>query len=77
MGYLSEAEDIKIAERPRPRVDLSAWLYERACLPLDLQDGGTAPSSANDASETGHTLGQQDDARSHKHGQGDPRAMSA
>lgn len=48
-------EDIEIAEMPRPRADLSAWLYERACLPLDpeygpcwhigvlpFEDGGTA-----------------------------------
>jgi hypothetical protein len=48
-------EDIEIAETPRPRVDLSAWLFERACLPLDpeygpcwhigvlpFEDGGTA-----------------------------------
>lgn len=48
-------EDIEIAAAPRPRVDLSAWLFERACLPLDpehgpcwhigvlpFEDGGTA-----------------------------------
>jgi hypothetical protein len=48
-------EDIEIAETPRPRVDLSAWLFERAGLPLDpeygpcwhigvlpFEDGGTA-----------------------------------
>lgn len=48
-------EDIEIAETPCPRVDLSAWLFERACLPLDpeygpcwhlgvlpFEDGGTA-----------------------------------
>ncbi|MGO9157500.1 hypothetical protein [Mycobacterium sp.] len=48
-------EDIDIAERPRPRAEVSAWTYERACLPLDpeygpswhlgvlpLEDGGTA-----------------------------------
>jgi len=48
-------EDIEIAATPRPRADLGAWLFERACLPLDpeygpswhlgvlrLQDGGTA-----------------------------------
>jgi hypothetical protein len=57
-------EDIEIAERPRPRADLSAWLYERACLPLDpeygpswhigvlpLDDGGTAVCLT-----TSHTL---------------------
>lgn len=49
------SEDIEIAETPRPRADLSAWLLERAYLPLDpehgpcwhigmlpLEDGGTA-----------------------------------
>lgn len=48
-------EDIEIAETPHPRVDLSAWLFARACLPLDpeygpcwhlgvlpFEDGGTA-----------------------------------
>lgn len=48
-------EDIEIAQTPRPRVDLSAWLFERARLPLDpefgpcwhigvlpFEDGGTA-----------------------------------
>ena len=48
-------QDIEIAETPRPRVDLGAWLFERACLPLDpecgpcwhigvlpFEDGGTA-----------------------------------
>jgi hypothetical protein len=48
-------EDIEIAETPRPRVDLGAWLLERASLPLDpeygpcwhigvlpFEDGGTA-----------------------------------
>jgi hypothetical protein len=34
-----EAEDIEIAETPRPRVDLTAWLFERACLPLDPEYG--------------------------------------
>ncbi|MGZ4583095.1 MAG: hypothetical protein ACXVYI_01830 [Mycobacterium sp.] len=47
--------DVDIAETPRPREELSAWLLERARLPLDpeygpswhlgvlpLQDGGTA-----------------------------------
>jgi hypothetical protein len=47
--------DIEIAEAPRPRADLGAWLFERAGLPLDpeygpcwhlgilpLEDGGTA-----------------------------------
>jgi len=56
--------DIDIAETPRPRADLSAWLHERACLPLDpqygpswhigvlpLQDGGTAVCLT-----TSHTL---------------------
>jgi hypothetical protein len=50
-------EDIEIAETPRPRADLSAWLLERAYLPLDpeygpcwhigmlpFEDGGTAVS---------------------------------
>jgi len=57
-------EDLEIAETPRPRVDLNAWTYERACLPLDpeygpnwhlgvlpLEDGGTAISLV-----TSHTL---------------------
>jgi hypothetical protein len=57
-------EDIEIAGRARPRADLSAWLYERACLPLDpeygpswhigvlpLDDGGTAVCLT-----TSHTL---------------------
>lgn len=57
-------EDIEIAETPCPRADLSTWLYERACLPLDpeygpsfhlgvlpLEDGGTAVSLV-----TSHTL---------------------
>ncbi len=48
-------EDIDVAEAPRPRTDLNAWTYERACLPVDpefgpgrhlgvlpLEDGGTA-----------------------------------
>src|SRR5580658_1922178 len=48
-------EDIEVAEIPRPRADLSAWLFERASLPLDpeygpcwhigvlpFEDGGTA-----------------------------------
>jgi hypothetical protein len=48
-------EDIAIADTPRPRSDLSAWLLARACLPLDpeygpcwhlgalpFEDGGTA-----------------------------------
>jgi hypothetical protein len=48
-------DDIEIAETPRPRTDLSAWLFERAFLPLDpeygpgwhlgvlpFEDGGTA-----------------------------------
>ncbi len=56
--------DIDIAETPRPRTDLSAWTYERACLPLDpeygpgwhlgvlpLEDGGTAVSLV-----TSHTI---------------------
>jgi len=50
-------EDVEIAETPRRRADVSAWTYERACLPLDpewgpswhlgalpLEDGGTAVS---------------------------------
>ncbi|ORW33461.1 hypothetical protein AWB91_07800 [Mycobacterium paraense] len=32
-------DDIEIAQRQRPRADLNAWLYERACLPLDPQYG--------------------------------------
>src|SRR5436305_1056705 len=32
-------DDIEIAETPRDRADLSAWLYERALLPLDPQHG--------------------------------------
>ncbi|WP_231999276.1 hypothetical protein [Mycobacterium sp. 1081908.1] len=57
-------EDIDIAETPRPRADLNAWLHERACLPLDpeygpgwhigvlpLDDGGTAVCLT-----TSHTL---------------------
>lgn len=32
-------EDIEISETPRPRADLSAWLFERACLPLDPEYG--------------------------------------
>lgn len=48
-------EDIEISETPRPRAGLNAWLFERACLPLDpeygpcwhigvlpFEDGGTA-----------------------------------
>ncbi len=48
-------EGIEIAQTPRRRTNLNAWLYERACLPLDpeygpgwhlgvlpLDDGGTA-----------------------------------
>ena len=57
-------EDIDVAETPRPRADLSAWTYERACLPVDpeygpnfhlgvlpLEDGGTAISLM-----TSHTI---------------------
>jgi hypothetical protein len=57
-------DDIEIAQTPRSRADLSAWLYERACLPLDpeygpswhigvlpLDDGGTAVCLT-----TSHTL---------------------
>jgi hypothetical protein len=57
-------EDLEIAETPRPRADLNAWTYERACLPLDpeygpswhlgvlpLEDGGTAISLV-----TSHTV---------------------
>jgi hypothetical protein len=57
-------EDIEIAEIPRSRADLNAWLHERACLPLDpqygpgwhigvlpLEDGGTAVCLT-----TSHTL---------------------
>jgi hypothetical protein len=48
-------EDIDIAATPRPRAEVGAWTYERACLPIDpewgpnfhigvlpLDDGGTA-----------------------------------
>src|ERR1700757_3264723 len=31
--------DVDIAETPRPRADLSAWTYERACLALDPEYG--------------------------------------
>jgi hypothetical protein len=57
-------DDIEIAETPRSRSDLNAWLHERACLPLDpqygpgwhtgvlpLEDGGTAVCLT-----TSHTL---------------------
>ena len=57
-------EDLEIAETPRPRADLNAWTYGRACLPLDpeygpswhlgvlpLEDGGTAISLV-----TSHTV---------------------
>ena len=57
-------EDLDIAEAPRPRAEVSAWLLERACLPLDpeygpswhlgalaLEDGGTAISLV-----TSHTI---------------------
>jgi hypothetical protein len=57
-------EDLEVAETPRPRADLNAWTYERACLPLDpeygpnwhlgvlpLEDGGTAISLV-----TSHTV---------------------
>jgi hypothetical protein len=57
-------DDIEIAQTPRPRADLRAWLYQRACLPLDpefgpswhigvlpLEDGGTAVCLT-----TSHTL---------------------
>ena len=57
-------EDVELAETPRPRADLSAWLHERACLALDpewgpsfhlgalpLDDGGTAISLV-----TSHTI---------------------
>src|ERR1700731_1869167 len=57
-------KDIEIAETPRSRADLNAWLYERACLPLDpeygpgwhigvlpLDDGGSAVCLT-----TSHTL---------------------
>ena len=56
--------DVEIAETPRPRAEVSAWLLERACLPLDpeygpswhlaalpLEDGGTAISLV-----TSHTV---------------------
>ena len=55
--YSPGPEDVEIAEKPRRRTDLSAWNYERACLPIDpeygpswhlgavpLEDGGTAIS---------------------------------
>lgn len=58
------APDIDITATPRPRSDVAAWTYERACLPLDpeygpswhlavlpLEDGGTAISLV-----TSHTL---------------------
>ena len=48
-------EDVDVAETPRPRADLTAWFFERACLPIDpehgpswhlgvvpLEDGGSA-----------------------------------
>ena len=47
--------DIDVAETPRPRAEVHAWTYERACVPIDpehgpswhlgvlpLEDGGTA-----------------------------------
>jgi hypothetical protein len=50
-------EDIETAQTPRPRGEVNAWAYERACLPVDpqfgpgwhlgvlpLDDGGTAIS---------------------------------
>ncbi|PJE19016.1 MAG: hypothetical protein CK429_01450 [Mycobacterium sp.] len=50
-------DDIETAQKPRPREEVNAWAYERACLPVDpefgpgwhlgvlpLQDGGTAIS---------------------------------
>jgi hypothetical protein len=56
--------DIDVAETPRPRADISAWTYERACLPIDpeygpnfhlgvlpLEDGGTAVTLV-----TSHTI---------------------
>lgn len=56
--------DIDIAQTPQPRADLTAWLQQRACLPLDpqhgpgwhigvlpLDDGGTAVCLT-----TSHTL---------------------
>lgn len=56
--------DLDVAEKPRPRADLSAWTYQRACLPLDpehgppfhlgvlpLDDGGTAVTLV-----TSHTI---------------------
>ena len=63
-GFSRGPEDLEIAETPRPRADLNAWTYERACLPLDpeygpnwhlgvlpLEDGGTAITLM-----TSHTL---------------------
>jgi hypothetical protein len=57
-------QDLDIAETPRPRGEVGAWLLERACLPLDpeygpswhlaalpLEDGGTAISLV-----TSHTI---------------------
>jgi len=57
-------EDVDIADTPRPRAEISAWLLERACLSLDpeygpswhlgvlpLDDGGTAVSLV-----TSHTI---------------------
>jgi hypothetical protein len=58
------SEGIEIDETPRARADLSAWLHERGCVPLDpeygpsfnlgvlpLEDGGTAVCLT-----TSHTL---------------------
>jgi hypothetical protein len=56
--------DMEVAQTPRPRAALNAWMYERACLPLDpeygpgwhigllsLDDGGAAVCLT-----TSHTL---------------------
>ncbi len=52
-----DQKDLEIAATPRPRADLTAWAYERACRPIDpelgpgwhlgvlpLEDNGTAVS---------------------------------
>ncbi len=54
---VSREPDLDIADTPRPRGEVNAWAYERACLPIDpefgpgwhlgvlpLDDGGTAIS---------------------------------
>lgn len=34
-----DQENLEIAEIPRPRAELNAWTYERACLPVDPELG--------------------------------------